>query len=160
VDGRLVYRRWTRTRYDDKKYDNLEASLRGMLHNGVDMFLRGMYGTMDDEGHTYGRKIYSGVHLMYGELSSGPLGTRLGVAARFNFTAAVALYGRVITGEEVTGSDAVFWRLEMRPTDWMFATVGYGRRYIGDNPFFLEDPDIGRRASTEAVYFITVRGDF
>jgi hypothetical protein len=42
----------------------------------------------------------------------------------------------------------------------VFAAVGYGRFYTGDQPYMLEDPDIGRRGETDSVWFIRLRGDF
>ena len=108
----------------------------------------------------HGSKIYSSVHAMFRDLSDGPSDLRFGVEARFNLTAIFSLYGRVIASERVTAGDAVYWRFEVWPTDYIFATFGYGRRYIGDDPFLLEDPDVGRRTTAESVYFVTVRGDF
>jgi hypothetical protein len=173
IDGSLEYRRWRRTRADDMETERLSAMARGILANGMEVILRGAYAKTDDElGYRtkddfvhavvrrHGRKIRSGLHAMLRNVADGPMTELFGIDARFNFTATVSLYGRLIAGERVTGSDAVYWRLEVWPADYIFATFGYGRHYIGDDPFLLEDPDIGRRGESEGVWFITVRGDF
>lgn len=72
----------------------------------------------------------------------------------------MSIYGRVIANEEAASSDAVFCRLELRPVDYVFATIGYGRSYIGDGPYVVEDLDVGPSGATESVYTITIRGDF
>jgi hypothetical protein len=173
IDGGLVYTRWKRTRLDDKTHDRLLARARGLLKNGMEVILRGGYATTDDElGYEtkndyvhailgrHGRKIRSGVHVMLKDIADGPLNEMVAVDATFNLTATVALYGRVMTGQSVTSSDAVYWRFEIWPADYIFATFGYGRDYVGDDPFLLEDPDLGRRGEGEGVWFVTVRGDF
>jgi hypothetical protein len=173
IDVRLEYIGRDRTRFDDKSADRFEGMARAQLVNGAETYLRGGYGDYRDEtGRTgesgfvhaawrrNGRKITSGVHVMLLDRTNAEMEERFGVEARFNFTASVSLYGRLIASQQVASRDAVFLRLDMRPTEWMFAAVGYGRYYIGDEPYMLEDPDIGRRGETESVWFIRVRGDF
>jgi hypothetical protein len=173
IDARFEYRRQERTRFDDKALDRFEGMVRAQLANGAEAYLRGAYGEADDElgvshrgGFVHaavrrnGSKITTGLHVMLADRDNTPLDGRFGVEARLNFTAAVSLYGRLIASQSVASSDAVFIRLDMRPTDWAFAAVGYGRYYIGDQPYMLEDPDIGRRGETESVWFIRLRGDF
>jgi hypothetical protein len=173
IDARLVYTSWKRTRFDDKELDRIDGMVRVQLANGAETYLRGAYEKWDDElGETAkggfvhaafrrnGRKITTGLHLMALDQSGTPLDERLGLEATLNFTAAVSLYGRLIASDQVASRDAVFIRLDLRPTDWVFAAVGYGRDYIGDQPYMLEDPDIGRRGETESVWFIRLRGDF
>jgi len=173
IDARVEYKSQKQTRYDDKEWSRFEGMVRAQLVNGAETYLRGGYGETEDElGFTSeagfvhaawrrnGRKITTGLHVMVLDGSGRPLEERFGIEARFNFTAAVSFYGRVIASENVTSSDAVFLRLDMRPTDWVFAAVGYGRHYVGDQPYMLEDPDIGRRGEAESVWFIRLRGDF
>ena len=173
IDGRLEYTRWDRTRYDDKKQQRTGASVRGLLANGFEIVLRGAHTrTVDELGWTtndgygyaalrrYGRKVESGILFMLQNIPNDGLDERLGIEARFNFTGAVSWYGRLITSERATSSDAIFWQFEIRPTDMVYAALGYGRDYIGDEPFVLLDPDIGQRDTREAVYFVQVRGDF
>ena len=42
----------------------------------------------------------------------------------------------------------------------VFVTIAYGRSYIGDAPYLLEDDDIGATGNAEGVYTFAVRGDF
>jgi hypothetical protein len=174
VNGGLEYVRSKRSYYDDKEQSRLAGRVRGLLANGFDAYLRGEVAKTTDElgvdtHHDFlhaavgrhGRKVESRIHGMLADFADGPVDEVLGVEARFNFTATVSLYGRLVMSDRVSSRDAVYWRLEMRPTDWVFATFGYGRPYIGDDPYLLEDPDIGgMRGVSEAVYFATVRGDF
>lgn len=173
IDARIQYTSWERTRFDDKKLERFDGMVRAQLANGAETYLRGGYGELDDElGQTdkggfvhaafrrNGRKITTGIHGMLLDRDGTPLVESLGLEATLNFTAAVSLYGRLIASEDVASRDAVFIRLDVRPTEWVFAAFGYGRHYIGDQPYILEDPDIGRRGGPESVWFIRLRGDF
>ncbi|MCK4774728.1 MAG: hypothetical protein KAT30_08075, partial [Candidatus Krumholzibacteria bacterium] len=173
VNGALVYTYYRRTRFDDKKRNQLEARVQGLLANGGQFVLRSAWAETDDELgiktqnefihaalKRHGKKIYSALHLMTVDFSGSgpPRDDRLGVETRFNFTASVALYGRLIMSQRVTSRDAVYWRFELRPTENVFVSFGYGRSWVGDDPFLLEDTDIGQRNGVEPVYFVTVRG--
>lgn len=173
IDARVEYKSRERTRFDDKERRRFEGMARALLANGAEAYVRGGYGETDGElgitesdGFVHaavrrnGRKITTGLHGMVLDREGRPLDQRFGVEARFNFTATVSLYGRVIAADDVASRDAVFVRLDLRPTSWVFAAVGYGRSYVGDQPYMLEDPDIGRRGETESVWFIRLRGDF
>jgi hypothetical protein len=175
INGRFAWTRSRLTRFDNKKHNQLETSIQGLLADGAQVFLRGAYAWTDDELgiqtrndfvhaalRRHGKKIYSGLHLMTGGFSDSgkQRDDRIGVEARFNFSGSVALYGRFIMSHRTSSRNAAYWRFELRPTEMVFATFGYGRIYIGDDPFLLEDTDIGRQNAIEAVYFFSVRGDF
>jgi hypothetical protein len=175
INGSLVYDYYRRTRFDNKKRNQVEASAQGLLTNGGQFIVRGAWAETDDElgirtqnefVHAalkrHGKKVYSALHLMSLDFagSETPRDDRLGLEARFNFSARVALYGRLVLSQRVTSRDAAYWRIEMWPTENVFASFGYGRSWIGDDPFLLEDTDIGQRNGIEPVYFVTVRGDF
>ena len=85
---------------------------------------------------------------------------RFAAEARFNWTTELSFYGRLIIVDVETSPDAGICRRELRPADHVFATFAYGRDFIGDDPFLLEDLDIGRTGDTEPIYTIMVRGDF
>jgi hypothetical protein len=175
VNGSLVYDYYRRTRFDNKTQNRIEAGLQGLLANGGQFVLRGAWAETDDERgmvtrnnflhagvKRHGKKVYSALHLMTADFGGATpeRDDRLGVEARFNLSPRVSLYGRFLLSQQTTSRDAAYWRFEMRPTEMVFVTFGYGRPWIGDEPFLLEDGEIGQRATTDPVYFMTVRGDF
>jgi hypothetical protein len=173
IDARVEYQHWKRSRFDDRRRERIDGMVRAQLANGAETYVRAGFGRTSDElwddrrgGFVHaavrrnGRTVTSGVHLLVADRDNAPSEERFGVEARLNFTATVSLYGRLITSDRVRGSDDVFIRLDLRPADWVFAAIGYGRYYIGDQPYMLEDPDIGRGGQAESVWFVRLRGDF
>jgi hypothetical protein len=177
VDGRIVYSDRERFRIDDHESECLEASVRALLVDATEVFLRTAAvrvrdGELPEATREFvhaavrreGSKVRSGVHMMLANVEDGTLRQRLeerfGVEAKLNLTAQVSLYGRLITGQSISSGEAIYWRFELRPVAHVFATIGYGRDWIGDGPYLLEDADSARIGESEAVYFVTVRGDF
>ena len=177
VDGRIVYSDRERFRIDDHESERLEASVRALLVDATEVFLRAAAVRVRDgelpeitreSVHAAvkreGSKVRSGVHVMLTDVEDGTLRQRVeerfGVEAKLNLTAQVSLYGRLITGQSISSGEAMYWRFELRPAAHVFATIGYGRDWIGDGPYLLEDADSARIGESEAVYFVTVRGDF
>jgi hypothetical protein len=106
------------------------------------------------------RKVEAGVHVMAEDIDGREFERRFAVEARVNWTANLSVYGRLVSSDEATGNDAVFWRVELRPASHVFATFEYGRRTIGDGPYVLEEDGLAPEGKLESVYAITVRGDF
>ncbi len=104
-------------------------------------------------------RFMGGVDALVDEIGAD-LVTRVGVEARVNWSATSALYLRWIASGAVARSDAVYARLEFRPTARTWVTVAYGRAVAGDGPYFLEDEDALPTIDTEDVFTIVVRGDF
>jgi hypothetical protein len=67
---------------------------------------------------------------------------------------------RFILAHDYAASQAAFARLEFRPSERIYAAVGYGEPGIGDDPFVLEDRQIGLMRAGSSRYTILVRGDF
>jgi hypothetical protein len=78
---------------------------------------------------------------------------------RLNVNAAVAMSARWIVTDRPGGSDAVWARLELRPTRRVWMTLGYGRENGGDDVYFLEDRDVLPAPGTGDVVTLSVRGD-
>jgi hypothetical protein len=55
--------------------------------------------------------------------------------------------GRWIVTEPSGGSDALWMRLEFRPTRRAWVTLGYGRESRGDEAYFIEDRDVCHSAT-------------
>jgi hypothetical protein len=173
LDARLFYRKQVRWRLDDRTSERIEAHTHACLKNGTRVLLRAAVGHRDEPGDVRSndnfvhaavsrsmRRLQAGVHVMVKDIDDGEFERRFAAEARMNWTATLSLYGRLITSEDAGSNDAVYCRLEVRPARHVFATVGYGRAIIGDDPYLLEDADIGATGNIESVYTISVRGDF
>lgn len=182
LDGRLVYSKSSQTATSSQtmqsnlpagENERLEASVRGFLNNGSELFLRAaLTETREKERATTkenfvygalrrtGRKIESGFHVMALDIDQAQWRRRFALETRMNLTTEIAAYGRVVIDDAENNWDALYLRLELRPTGHVFATLEYGRDFVGDGPFLLEDPDIGRSGGADAVYALTLRGDF
>ncbi len=173
LDGRLVYEKRTQSRIGPIETERVIGQARALLKNGTEALLRvavghreyPVGGRANDNFIHAGvrrsmRKLQAGAHVMVKDIDDGEFDRRFAVDARINWSANISIYGRVLTNEDNGSHDAVFWRVELRPADHVFATVEYGRRSIGDAPYMLEDLDIGQSGATDSVYRFTVRGDF
>jgi hypothetical protein len=173
LDGRLVYKKRVRSTFLSRSAERLEGQARALLKNGSEVYLRAAVGHRDEpDGRRRNdnfihaalqrslRRVEAGVHAMVVDIDDGEFDRRFAVEARINWSASVSIYGRLIANEEAASNDAVFCRLELRPAKHVFATIGYGRRYIGDGPYVVEDLDVGPTGNTESVYTFSVRGDF
>lgn len=174
LDGRLVYEKRVRSGTFEGSNERLLGQARALLANGSEVYLRAAVGHRDESGgrrtndnfvhaalQRSMRRVQAGVHAMIQNIDDGDFDRRFAVEARVNWTASVAIYGRVLASQEAGfGNDAVYCRLEIRPVDHVFATLGFGRGVIGDGPYVVEDPDVGLAGSIESVYTLSVRGDF
>ncbi len=122
--------------YDDQTAGVVHASYRRSLQR----FMGGIDALVDDIGHD--------------------AVARVGAEMRINWSATSALYLRWITSAAVERADAVYARLEFRPTARTWVTLAYGRATTGDGPYFLEDRDAIPTIDSEDVVTVTVRGDF
>ncbi|HXV12825.1 MAG TPA: hypothetical protein VEC56_01335 [Candidatus Krumholzibacteria bacterium] len=168
LDGRLVL-------FDaDHAYDErgVAASARAFLKDNSEMNLRAKIvdATRDDgEERTTGsahaiyrrslQRFMGGIDALVDDIGADAV-TAVGVETRINWSATSALYLRWIASGAVERSDAVYARLEFRPTARTWVTFAYGRAVAGDGPYLLEDDDALPTAGTEDVFTIVVRGDF
>jgi hypothetical protein len=174
LDGRVVLFDAERSAAGYAGYDErgVAASARAFLNDNSEMNLRGAVvdATRDDgEERTTGsahaiyrrslQRFMGGVDALVDEIGADAV-TRVGVETRINWSATSALYLRWIASGAVERSDAVYLRLEFRPTARTWVTFAYGRAVVGDGPYLLEDDDALPAVDTEDVFTIVVRGDF
>lgn len=173
LDARVVYHHRVRYHFINATSELLETQVHALFADGTGAYLRAGVGHRDEPQDVRTNdnfihaavsrsidKLEAGVHVMVRDIDDGGFDRRFAMEARLNWTANVALYGRVIADEEAASNGAVFCRLEVRPARHVFATLGFGRREVGDGPYVVEDPDIGAVGDIESVYTLTVRGDF
>ncbi len=173
LNGRLVYTRRVRSAFESEKLEKLEASLWAGLKNGSDAFLRGAIGKTVDalpfetkENFIHAalrwrlRKLRSGVHLMLKDLDTIFSERRLAWDSRLVLGGGLAFYWRMILSRDFDAHEAIYARLSFRPTNRLFAVLSYGRPFLGDGPYLLEDPDIGTCGDLSPIYCFSLRGDF
>jgi hypothetical protein len=173
VNARLMYRRADMRLPGGSDREWVEGSLRGIFTNNVDAFLRGAVAKIDDpvegtgnEGYVHAgfrrnlRKFTGGLYAMGLRGAGGVTSTRWGAEMRVNISAGTAFYARLVDNEAAASNDGVFVRIEYRPVLHVFAVFSYGRNWIGDGPYMLEDRDITESGAADNVYSVSVRGDF
>jgi len=169
LDGRVVA-------FDDGGNDfdrtrGITASARAFLKDNSEMNVRaalverGPYYDDQTSGVVHAsyrrslQRFMSGIDALVDDIGIDAV-TRVGAEARINWNATSALYLRWIVSDAIDRSDAVYARLEFRPTTRTWVTLAYGRATVGDGPYFLEDDDALPTAQSDDVVTITVRGDF
>ncbi len=155
-----------------REHRGIEASARAWLRDNSEMNLR---AALVETEFVPGDEATTGVvHAIYRRSLARFMGgvsalvddiglvarTHVGAEMRINWNATSAFYLRWIGSDDLERSDAVYARLEFRPTFRTWVTLAYGRESVGDGPYFLEDDDSLPTAETEDVLTITVRGDF
>ncbi len=173
LNGRIVYTKRARLSVEDEKYEKAEASVWADFKNGSEVFLRGGIGKTCDalpfttkENYVHAalkhriRNLQSGVHLMFKDMETDFSEQRYAWDARLAFGGNLAIYWRAILTKNFTTSDAVYAHFEFRPGKRLFLLASYGKSFIGDDPFLLEDPHIDVIGDARPVYHFSVRGDF
>ena len=169
VDARLALREETRFEFLDATRRALELSAHAFLHDNSGVLVRAGVARDDADGgedaglvHVgYGRGLqrFSGrVDAMVDRIGVASVASA-GVEGRVNWSATSALYLRWIVRDAPPWTQAVYARLEFRPTKRTWFTVGYGRAVVGDDPYFLEEDDWVPAPDSDGVLTITVRGD-
>jgi len=140
--------------------DNSEVYLRTVLADGTqDDGATRTAGVVHASYRRSLQRFMGGVDALVDEIGIDAV-VRAGVEARVNWNSTRALYLRWMVTGAVERGDAVYARLEFRPTSRTYLTLAYGRATTGDGPYFLEDRDAFPTADTEDVVTVTVRGDF
>ncbi len=173
VNGRMVYTKRVRSAFETESEEKVEASIWAALENGSEVFIRGGIGRTSDAFpfeieenfiHTALKyrlkKLQSGVHFMLKDIDTIFSEQRVAWESRVAFRGNIAISWRTIFTKNFTTNDAVHARLEYRPSSHLFFAVSYGRAFIGDDPFLLEDPDISIIGTDTPIYGFCVRGDF
>jgi hypothetical protein len=169
LDARLAWREETRFEFLEATRHSLELSAHAHLRDNSDMLVRA--GVARDDAHDgedaglvhvgYGRGLqrFSGrVDAMVDRIGVASVASA-GVEGRVNWNATSALYLRWIVRDAPPWTQAVFARLEFRPTRRTWFTVGYGRAVVGDDPYFLEENDWAPAPDSDGVVTFSVRGD-
>ncbi len=169
VDARLALREQTRFEFFDATRRSLELSAHALLRDNSGVLVRAGVARDDADGgedaglvHVgYGRGLqrFSGrVDAMVDRIGVASVASA-GVEGRVNWSATSALYLRWIVRDAPPWTQAVFARLEFRPTRRTWLTLGYGRAVVGDDPYFLEENDWAPAPDSDGVLTFSVRGD-
>ncbi|HEU4363917.1 MAG TPA: hypothetical protein VFT13_00475 [Candidatus Krumholzibacteria bacterium] len=172
LDGRLWWRDEKRSVLEDSRRRTVEATARAFLRDNSQMLLRAVAERREFDGSEesdagsvqagYRRdlqRFMGGVHAMLDGIGDDA-SARAGVEARVNWSATSALYARWIVAGDTDRAEAVYARLEFRPSARTWVTVAYGWSEVGDAPYMLEDRDGLPAHDTRDVVTLTVRGDF
>ena len=172
LDARLAghYIERTDVPPDQRFTRGVDLTTRARLIDNAEVLLRG--GANRDDTHptdeTRGfvhaaytrelREFRGGVHALVRDIGHDP-SVSAGADIRLNWSATGAISGRWIIVDEAGGSDALWVRLEYRPTRRSWVTLAYGRETRGDDVYFLEDRDAPPAIDAGNVITLTVRGD-
>jgi hypothetical protein len=172
ASGRLLYHKSVRSVLESEERDLLEASARTALRNGMELFLRGGVGQIDEQpfdtkkNYIHGMVRYgiknldTGAHIMWNDLGTIYSERRFAWDGKMVLTPDWGLHWRFLLTRDFTIGQSTFFRLEYRPSNRIFAYLGYGRTYFGDDRFVLEDRDLAVLRSGSSQWVITLRGDF
>lgn len=173
VSGRAVYRTRVRSALENEEGDWFDAGVQAGLENGTEFFLRGGVGKVRDESaenertnRVHGalryriKRFHTGAHIEWSDIGTDLSARRYAWEGKLAFNRAWGFHWRMLLARDYALSQSAFFRLEYRPSDRIFAYVGYGRPILGDDPFVLEDRDIGLMRGIESEYTFVVRGDF
>ena len=173
VNAKLLYHTSARSGLENEERSWFDAGVWAALKNGTDCFLRGGAGEIDDESFSPSKKNFihgalryqmnkmrTGVHAMWSDLDTDYSGEKFAWDGKLALTPAWGFHWRFLLSRDYAVGRTAFFRLEFRPSNRLFACVGYGRSYLGDDPFVLEDREIGLLREGPSQYTISMRGDF
>ncbi len=173
VNARMLYRRNVRSVVENEKGDWFDASVWAALENGTEGFLRGGVGKIEDESifdtktnFVHGavryrtKRFHAGAHARWSDAGTEYSAMRYAWEGKLALGADWGFHWRfLLSGDYAVGQTALF-RLEYRPNDRILAYLGYGQPYLGDDPFVLEDRELGLLRAGVSEYTFVVRGDF
>jgi hypothetical protein len=173
LNGTLRYLKGTRSVLETEEDDAVEVSVWTALKNDMECFLRAGLGRIDDgfvydtdKNYIHGalryrvKRVLTGAHVMWSDLDTVYSQRRFAWDGKLAINPNWAFHWRFILRRDYQIGEAAMFRLEYRPNDRIFAWVGYGRDYYGDNPFVLEDRDIGLTRALAGQWLVMLRGDF
>jgi hypothetical protein len=172
INGRLIYHTSKREILETEERDFVEAGAWTALKNGMECVLRGGIGRIDEEPfetkknyvHAAARyrikEIHTGIHVMWSDLETTFSERRFAWDGKMVVTPDWGFHWRFLLTRDFAVGQSAFFRLEYRPSNRIFAYFGYGRAYFGDDPFVLEDKDLGLLRSGMSRWIVMLRGDF
>jgi hypothetical protein len=170
LDARLAASRVVRSTFDDRTRRDLVLTLRARTIDNAEWLLRGgaqreeLAAAKESNGFVHAaymrelREFMGGLHVLVDDIGQ-EASASAGAELRLNFSSSAAVSGRWIVTDRTGGSDALWMRLEFRPTRRTWVTLGYGRENRGDDPYFIEDRDVMPAANAGNVVTLQVRGD-
>jgi hypothetical protein len=170
LDARLAAERVVRSDFEHSRRRAIDLTARARMLDNSEWLLRG--GARRDEiasvkqsnGFVHAaytrelREFMGGVHVLVDEIGEDAHASA-GAELRLNWSPTAAVSGRWIVTDRPGGSDALWMRLEFRPTRRAWVTLGYGRESRGDDAYFIEDRDVMPGSATGNVVTLQVRGD-
>ncbi|UCG53253.1 MAG: hypothetical protein JSW58_06785 [Candidatus Latescibacterota bacterium] len=173
LNGKVRYHTSTRFGPESEELDFVDASVWAALKNNIECFLRAGVGKIDDafvfdtkENFVHTaleyrvKKFRTGAHIMWKDLDTVFSEKRFAWDGKLAINPDWGFHWRFILRRDFQIGQSACLRLQFRPNDRVFAYVGYGRAYFGDDPFVLEDRDIGLTRAGAAQWVIALRGDF
>ena len=173
VNAKVLYHSSARSALENEERKWFDAGVWAALKNGTDFLLRGAVGKIDDGSASPTRKNFvhgalqhetnrmrMGVHAMWNDLDTGYFGEKFAWDGKLAITPEWGFHWRFLMSRDYAVGRTAFFRLEFRPSNRLFACVGYGPSYLGDDPFLLEDREIGLLREGASGYTISMRGDF
>jgi hypothetical protein len=172
LDGKLEAGRVVRTVSENEETEFLEAELRGGLKGGIDYVFRGgTRSTTDrlDESRSnrvlgavsfHSKNMRNGIHFMARDIDTDYFSKNFAWDSRIVLNPEFAFDIRMVLTQRASVDDAVFMRVEFRPTQHIYAYFSFGRAYLGDSPFLLEDSDLAVMGYDSKSYTLSIRGDF
>lgn len=170
LDARLAATSVVRSGAGESRRRGIDLTARARLIDNSEWLLRGgaergeLAGRDETAGFVHAaytrelREFLGGIHVLVdgiGEDAHASAGAEL----RLNWSATAAVSGRWIVTDRTGGSDAMWMRLEFRPTRRAWVTLGYGRESRGDDAYFIEDRDVLPGAGAGNAITLSVRGD-
>ncbi len=173
VNAKLLYHASARSRLENEERKWLDAGVWAALRNGMDCFVRAGAGEIDDGSASRAKdnfihgaleyetnKMRTGVHAMWSDFDTDYSGEKFAWDGKLAITPDWGFHWRFLVGRDYAVGQTAFFRLEFRPSNRLYASVGYGPSYLGDDPFLLEDREIGLLRDGPSRYTISMRGDF
>jgi len=173
LNARLAYHHSVRSVLENETRDWVEGGAWGRLRNGTDFFARGGIGEVEDSfevepqrnflhlaAHHRLKRMFGGAHIMWKNTGTLYSDLRIAIDGKVVLTPNWAVDWRLLATQDFDVGQSVFIRLEYRPNQRLYTTLGVGRNYFGDDTFLLEDVDIDLSRMNPALVYISVRGDF
>jgi len=170
LDARLAAARVVRSGFEESTRRGIDLTARARLIDNSECLLRAgarrdaLVTGKESSGFVHAaytrelREFMGGIHVLVDDIGEDA-NAAAGAELRLNWSSTTAVSGRWIVTDRAGGSDALWMRLEFRPTRRAWVTLGYGRESRGDDPYFIEDRDVMPGKDDGNVVTLSVRGD-